>query len=399
MIHKEFDRIGKEDLENLIENEVAEDKTIEYKLELPGTSDGAKKEFLADISSFANAIGGDIIYGVREKLDENGRNTGLPEEITGLSGINPDEVIRRLENSIRDGIAPRINGARLKTIEGFRDGPVIVIRVPNSWLAPHMIVFKGTQRFYSRNNAGKYPLDIIEIRSAFALSESIPEKIRQFRDGRLAKIIAGDTPLPLLDNPKIVLHILPIQSLDPAYALDLASFGEEVGNFWPMFVSGMDQRYNFDGILTFTNEGAPPYRSYLQLFRNGAIEAVEAHMLCETQESGRVIPYGIFGDEIIKSFGQYLNGLRNVGLGLPLFVMLSLIGMKDYRIPTGGWLEGVRQPTLIERDTLLLPDILVDDFSVPPDVILRPAFDTLWQAAGFRSCPHYDKDRRWKPSR
>ena len=39
---------------------VAEDTNIKYKKELPGTRDKEKREFLADVSSFANTDGGDL---------------------------------------------------------------------------------------------------------------------------------------------------------------------------------------------------------------------------------------------------------------------------------------------------------------------------------------------------
>lgn len=38
----------------------------------PGTTDDEKKEFLADATSFANAAGGDLIYGVRGQLFRDG---------------------------------------------------------------------------------------------------------------------------------------------------------------------------------------------------------------------------------------------------------------------------------------------------------------------------------------
>ncbi|MCD6594362.1 ATP-binding protein, partial [bacterium] len=66
MIAKNIDQISEEDLQALIDNSVLEGKTIEYKQSLPGNSDSDKKEFLADISSFANASGGDLIYGILE---------------------------------------------------------------------------------------------------------------------------------------------------------------------------------------------------------------------------------------------------------------------------------------------------------------------------------------------
>src|SRR5262249_24965211 len=151
--------------------------------------------FLGDISSFANSAGGDILYGVADERDANNQPTGTPLEACGIAGTNETSEMLRLESMNRDGIGPRISGIQIKSITGFRFGPVICVRVPRSWTAPHMVIFKNLSRFYARNSAGKYQLDIGEIRSAFALSEAVPEKIQAFRSERLAKIISAETPV------------------------------------------------------------------------------------------------------------------------------------------------------------------------------------------------------------
>src|SRR5664279_4501663 len=96
MIPREFDSIAKADVETLVTNAVAEARTIEYKQQLPGNNDDEKREFLADVSSFANAGGGDIVYGIVEKRDSDNRPTGIPEKAEGLVNINADAEIRRL---------------------------------------------------------------------------------------------------------------------------------------------------------------------------------------------------------------------------------------------------------------------------------------------------------------
>jgi predicted HTH transcriptional regulator len=73
MIPKPLDHITEADLQALISDAVPEGRTIEYKRALPGNSDGEKKEFLADISSFANTSGGDLIYGMDESADSDNR--------------------------------------------------------------------------------------------------------------------------------------------------------------------------------------------------------------------------------------------------------------------------------------------------------------------------------------
>ena len=62
-LNKPLDQIEERDLQELLAGQVSEHKTLEYKLALPGNSDSERKEFLADVSSFANAAGGDLIYG------------------------------------------------------------------------------------------------------------------------------------------------------------------------------------------------------------------------------------------------------------------------------------------------------------------------------------------------
>ncbi len=68
MIPKPLNEIAEADIQQLKASGVEEGKTIEYKRDLPGTKDEDKRELLADVSSFANTEGGDIIYGGAEDL-------------------------------------------------------------------------------------------------------------------------------------------------------------------------------------------------------------------------------------------------------------------------------------------------------------------------------------------
>ena len=103
MINKPLEHITLNDFQSLIDNKIEEGKTIEYKEALNINSDGDKKEFLFDVSSFANASGGDLIFGISEK-----QTTGLPENIVGIDCENIDTIILQMEGLIRDGLSPRI---------------------------------------------------------------------------------------------------------------------------------------------------------------------------------------------------------------------------------------------------------------------------------------------------
>src|SRR6266511_6012753 len=99
--NKPISSITEGDLLDLIVNQVSEGKMIDYKLTLPGNSDDDKKELLADVSSFANTAGGHLIFGMDE-------DQGIASKLIGINRLDSDKEKLRLENIIRDGVAPRI---------------------------------------------------------------------------------------------------------------------------------------------------------------------------------------------------------------------------------------------------------------------------------------------------
>jgi hypothetical protein len=101
-----------------------------------------------------------MIFGITDERDTNGKSTGLPGSADGLSLMNVSEAIARLENLVRDGLDPRIQGIQWQQVEGFQKGSILIIRIPKSWTGPHMVTAGGVSRFYSRNSTGKYPLDV-----------------------------------------------------------------------------------------------------------------------------------------------------------------------------------------------------------------------------------------------
>jgi len=380
-LNKQLESIEESDLQALMENQIAEGKTIEYKQSLPGNSDSDKKEFLADVSSFANAAGGHLIYGIKEEA-------GVPVEICGLRDINPDDQILRLENLIRNNIEPRIPGVSTQAISLRVAGVAVIVRIPRSWALPHMVKFKKHWRFYSRNSAGKYPLDVSELRALFALSETTAERIRNFRVKRLSKIVAGETPVALQEVPKIVLHIIPFSAFDPAAKINVSSLANKAGYFKPIYTGVSGCRHNFDGFLTYDqSHESGPANSYLQIFRNGSIEAVDAKIL-RPGPSGQIIPSSYYEERLLDAFSRYLTTQKQLGVNLPFFIMLSLLGVSGYIM------AGPSRPLYIhpiDRDALLVPEVIVESFDCDLAEVMKPVFDTVWNAAGWPRSMNYDE--------
>lgn len=214
LIGKPLSQITLEDLRALVEDQVAESPILEYKETLPGTSDGDRKEFLADVSSFANASGGVIVYGIREKRDENGKPTGLPEAIVGLTGTTSSESEQRLGQMIRSGLDPALGGFLLRTLsrEAGAGGFVLVLGVPASLLSPHAVAFATRLPFWRRVGMGKSSLTTMELRQMFSERDRWEQEAEAFRADRLGEHVFQPGRAIIIPqfnmSPALLLHVL-----------------------------------------------------------------------------------------------------------------------------------------------------------------------------------------------
>lgn len=364
------------EIQALIDNSVAESKELDFKLALPGSSSGDKKEFLADVTSLSNTAGGHLIYGIREE-------GGVAKEVCGIQALD-DKAINRLESMIRDGVAPRI--AVKQAIVAVSGKQVLVVAIPRSWSRPHMVTFEGSGKFHARGASGKFSMDVSQLRAAFSEAEVGGKRIRDFRLDRLAKIASEQTPCPLDPGPRTVLHLVPL-SEDPAYPrFDLGGLGNS-GDINPIHGGRDGSRINFDGLYSFSSNGAAN-GGYCQVFRSGAIEAVDADMFARGDR--KQIPIFPVEEEIIRALSRYLRVQSAIGAECPIAVMLSLIGVRGYEmaLPLSYLSTG---STSIDRDDLLIPEILIEEWDIDVASVMKPLFDSVWQAAGWEGSLSYDE--------
>jgi len=378
--------ITEADLQYYVDEKIVETKTLEYKEALPGRDDKAKKKFLADISSFANASGGDIIYGIEEE-------EGKPKRLCGLGDINVDSRKQDIEHLMRDSIKPRIPRVDIHDIELTMGGVAIVIRIPRSWAGPHAVQHKSeSMRFYTRHSGGKKLLDIQEVRAAFLLSETTRERIRSFRAERIGNIMSGEAPVLLPDTGKVVLHILPLTAFDPTVSFDAGILARDPDFLLkPMSAGGWDQAYNFDGSLIYDRpSGWPGVHSYVQVFRSGSIEAVEVYFYDREK-----IASVKFEMEIITRIKKYMLFQRRLGLAPPFLIMVSLLGVRGRTmyVHPERWDPADARP--IDREVLVLPEILVGSFEADAAQFMKPAFDQIWNACGLPRSLNYDAEGNW----
>ena len=334
LLHLPLDDITEAHLAALIENGARESLYIDYKRQTYGRDDAAKKEFLADVSSFANAAGGDIVIGIEEGT---GGNKGIPVAIKPFTD-NADDERLRLEQMARDGIEPRISGLRVHIVPTSKYS-VFVIRVPKSYNPPHRVKLGGSNRFYARSSGGKYEPNVEELRNLFLAAPHLHERIRAFRMERIARIAANETPVPLSpERPRrFVLHIVPYSAFNPTPVVSFADISARAAHgFHPPACSGIDitDRVNFDGRIAFLSDQC----AYTQLFRSGIVEYVFAAADVELTfattlgDNRELLTNAAFVEQLCADRAQGYTGILNgCGIAPPYVILASLIGMDGAR--------------------------------------------------------------------
>lgn len=385
-----LNRLELEDINRLVEEKWSEGKVLDYKRDAYGDRDDDKKELLKDVSSFANTLGGDILIGVAAEKGE-------PKSIPGLAVVDIDKEKLRLEGIIRSGVEPRVEFdlRHLTTPQGTF---VLVIRVKESLLAPHRVVFHGKPgEFWARNSAGKYSMDTDELRRAFTLSDSIYEQIRAFRRNRVERIVAGETPIPLKAAGRVILHLIPLSSFRSRQLFDVAAMPSLASQFPPMAASGGFARLNLDGHVSYDGgSDGRSCRSYTQFFRNGSVEAVLADVVRTDEQGQKRLLASKYERSLVCEFQfvrQLLSRLRDVGILPPVWCFLTLTGVKGAIIATDDPFQDENWE--IDQDTLMLPEAVVDDLAANSATILRPMFDLVWNAAGLPRSRNFDSTGKW----
>ena len=383
--------VSEEHLQRLVEDHEQEGKTLEFKLKLPGSSHEEHKKFLAAITSFSNTVGGDLIYGVQAP-------NGVAEKVLGLSG-DLDAAMSRLENLIRTAIQPRVTAYNLRLIPVSNGNKVLVFRVSRSWALPHRVTLGSHDKFYGRNSTGKYELDVPQLRSLFLLSETTADRIRNFRTERISLILSGQTPIALAPGPRTVLHVVPFDAFSGGRTFDVSRiYDPEIRSLRPLTVnSGFSSRHNFDGIVTYSDIGdKTPIPSYLQLFRSGIIESVDTRQINTYDKEQLMIPGTGWEDILLGAVRQYFDIQANIGVTPPIVVMLSLLNVKGARMSGGYSSFGDDR---VDRDHLLVPEVMAESFTSDCAQVLKPSFDAIWNACGYSGSAGYGADGQRKPSR
>jgi hypothetical protein len=395
LTHLPLAQISEGHLVALVKAGAAESLHIEYKRETYGGGDEARREFLADISSFANSLGGDLIIGMTAAK-------GVPTGLHPFTGDADAEVLR-LEQMARDGLSPRIPNLRIVAVSLARGGFAIVLRIPKSYNPPHRVIFRNSGRFWARSSAGKFEPSVEELRHIFVERPLVGDRIRSFRAERAAKIASGDAPVRLLGGGNLILHVIPFRAFDLEAMLPLEEVSRYIDRFPPLNrMSANDHRFTLDGLLTASNAKglSEPQRAYVQVFRNGIVEAVASSLVRGPGKDMIMLP--TIEISVVQNSRLYAHSLQSFGIEPPFAVAVTLTNVRGINLlqrdNERGFMEDIPRAVL-DRDELHFVETVFE--AVPQShrdcaTRLRATLDHMANAAGLPASQHFDADGTYK---
>lgn len=378
MIPKQLFAIVEADLQDLIAQRVEEGVTLEFKRDLPSDDRDSRKEFLADICSFANTKGGDITYGIDE--DSEGRAGGLRPIV-----FNPDDCITKLSNIISDGLEPRLHGVTMAAISVATGGNLLVIRIPRSFSGIHRSARDG--HFWIRESKSKRQLDVPGITARVAELLGREDRLQDFFARRYAAVGSNTYPLNLVAGPKLVVHMLPARDVLSGEELDLKPL-LEAGRF-PVLPVGMGSMvsHTFEGVLHHSPVQEGAVRAATMLFRSGVVEGVGAIVPRHAPADYVNLPLESIETACVEFLEKALPiASRLLFGGWPVTVRIAVVGA-DQRLGRSlnqelGW-HFEELAVRVHTPVLTLPDLFIEEPPTSVPLMLRPQFDRLWQSWGY----------------
>lgn len=379
----------------LIENKVTENLFLEYKKLLNLDTDEQKRELCKDISSFANSEGGIIIYGVSEK-------NGYPDAINGLN-VNPNEEELRIRQILDSGIFPKLIGLEFKWIQidnSKIDNYILLIKINPGINAPYQVIYKKLNKFYKRKGAQVIEMDWLELKNSFTI-DNIFEKIVRFRNKRIKKLKNENLYNSNEKKARIVIHIIPSLSLKINYYIDLNKFKLEnnsINKYIPTIYDNTwnEKRYNIDGLMLYNKIDKDNLISYLQVFRNGIVEIVDDFWINLGCPNQKKIPVTGIQNSLLKNIKQYINFFEMMNIQYPIFLFLTILNAKGYKINFENNFPINYDQMTLDRNTLFFPEIIIEKKEIIPELLLKPLFDSLWNAFGYDKCLNYDENGNYK---
>lgn len=390
------DDLSLSDIQDLIEREVTEGKTVEYKreLDLDRYSAKHKQTLVGEVISFANDDGGYCIVGVEE-------DSGVPEQAEGFEVDDPDTVKEAWGSIIRSNSDPQLPPGvfDIGSIHVADSNYIFVIEVDQSWRAPHRETVNNC--FYARSPSGKVDLNVEEVRHRILGTKKpdILEELKQLRDDRIELIRDRDGLASALEpGAMTVVHMFPaamIGDLDhiPASTLPVP---KPLGDT----INGDDM--TAEARFAWTRGGSDDWSAYSLIRNDGLYEAVGNKMFSlwndETMIQAKVTTTNMGLDaSIIVAVKRALSAFEELGFTGPIYTFISLLDATEYKLDDSRGLSSKFFPgdRTIGTDVFTTPPAKLTTNADNVSTALGPNINTIYHQMSWEDgSPNYS-DGEW----
>jgi hypothetical protein len=304
---------------------IGEGSYIDYKVALSEDSKkAAYREFLKDVTAFANAEGGQILLGVKEPKE------GIPVDDLIVGLIEGENLAHDLERLASTSIDPRIPGLKINAFPLNSGKFYIVIHIPLSLGRPHMVNHDGHRCFYVRHSESSPPMTTHEVREAVLASATSEGRARCQVEKRLMEVrgLLGEKPAFFIQAVPLITPESPWNVLDPAFNNVVIGSMRSQGNREFGLWSNIHQTPTIDGVVGRDKYQDPRWET--EAHRTGYVSAC----YYDVQKGASIKPdhyYLVWQEycQLFRSFCQLLKELWDVsGTDLPYLVACAYLNAK-----------------------------------------------------------------------
>lgn len=376
IIEKSLKDISLNDIRQLVDDGVQEGKEIEYKEFLNLDKQVHKEKLLEEVTSFANARGGDLVIGIPD-------DQGTPRHVGGMPVQNLDSTVERWSNTIRRGADPKLPPSifDIKELHVEDDRYVFVIRVNKSWNPLHRVT--DNNKFYDRGPSGKFPLDTGEIRRRMLEAERFTADLQEFCDDQISEFESGDTPLPIVNKPKLLLHLVPVSAFSPGQKIDRKSAGTMYKKRPQMLSShpvtgGFTDNYTVDSVIVHQGRPGEELYQYVRTFSSGIIEMYTAWPFHPLDEASTVLDTQMVKEALESTLPIQLKYLKSQDIDPPIYVCMSILDAEEYNVGTGF----TRRQQMALGSVIRLPEVMIESYEADLDKVCDQTMEYLYNAGG-----------------
>jgi|GEM_PF-5377701 len=399
---KPLEAIAGPDVERLVDEREIESQHLDYKAKSYVATTNGHRDFLKDVTAMANAYGGYLILGIRE----DDANLGTPVTIEPVPDAASEK--ERLSRVALASIDPHIAGLDMRVI-GTSAGEVIVVRVPRSGRAPHMVLL-GAFNFWRRHGTNNNAMSVDEIGDAFLITGRRVEQGLELisRHQQTSSLAAGSFTslclgtLPLLHYPR------PIDVTEPWANELLASPPRptgEIGSLDRGIRPTTEAQYDeivpaLDGLVRRRRDAEHRFR--FALGRNGLLSLrtsrILAGGLADPQEihPKLLISLAVHFFRLSQALATHLGfeGELASYLSLENLLQPSPTALRPY-VPRGEheWHDRGEGVFVISEHNSVQTEPLIWDSAAESDGVARRLLDMVFNAFHFKAAPLFRDGR------